>query len=495
MVRNTFFSILMILFLGGCTMAPVYTRPTLPIPSDWPRGEAYKKTVAAGDVPTGPELRWQDFFTDEGLQKVITMALHNNRDLRIAALNVERARAVYGIQRAELFPALSAVGTGGRNRVSADLSDTGRAKLNDRYSVDLGVLSWEIDLFGRIRSLKDRALEEYVATGYVQRGTQVSLISAVAEVYLTLAADRQGLKLSQSTLAAQQSSYDLIKRRYDVGITNELDLRRVQTQVDIAKRDVALYTQLAAQDENLLNLLVGSPVPTELLPSDLGSVAPLKDISPGISSDILLRRPDILAAEHRLKAANASIGAARAALFPSISLTTTLGTASYELSRLFQAGSATWSFVPQAGMPIFDARLWSALRGVKVEREIAVAQYERAIQTAFKETADALAKKGTVGDQLAAQESLVQASADAYRLSDARYAKGIDSYLSVLDAQRSLFAAEQVLIAVRLSKITNLLTLYKVLGGGDDGGPDSREGGHENTRSSFHGKDTRRVVQ
>jgi multidrug efflux system outer membrane protein len=473
MIRNALLISLTILFMTGCTMAPTYTRPTPPIPEGWPSGAAYREVKPESGAQSALELKWQEFITDERLQKVIAMALYNNRDLRIAALNVEKAKALYGIQRAELFPALDAVGVGGKQRVSADLSDTKSAKITERYSADLGVLSWEIDLFGRIRSLKDRALEEYLATEYVRQGTQISLISSVAEVYLVLAADKEGLRLSQSTLAAQQSSYGLIRRRYEVGLTNELDLRRAQTQVDLARRDVALYMQLEAQDENALNLLIGSPVPAELLPPDLGSVAPLKDISPGMSSDILLRRPDILAAEHRLKAANANIGAARAAFFPRIALTTTLGTASNELSGLFKAGSATWSFAPQVVMPIFDSRLWSALRGIKVEREIALAQYERAIQTAFKETADALAKKGTVGDQLAAQESLVQATTETYRLSNARYSKGIDSYLSVLDAQRSQYSAETVLIILRLSRLTNLVTLYKALGGGSDSAPES----------------------
>lgn len=471
MIRTTLSITLIAICLAGCTMAPTYTRPTPPIPEGWPGGEAYKKDISDTPAPSAPELMWQEFFSDERLQKVIAMALDNNRDLRIAALNVEKAKALYGIQRAELFPTLDAVGVGGKQLVSADLSDTKSARITERYSADLGVLSWEIDLFGRIRSLKDRALEEYLATEYVRQGTQISLISSVAEVYLVLAADKEGLRLSKSTLAAQQSSYGLIRRRYEVGLTNELDLRRAQTQVDLARRDVALYMQLEAQDENALNLLVGSPVPTELLPPDLVSVAPLKDISPGMSSDILLRRPDILAAEHRLKAANANIGAARAAFFPRIALTTTLGTASNELSGLFKAGAATWSFAPQVVMPIFDARLWSALRGITVEREIALAQYEKSIQTAFKETADALAKKGTVGDQLAAQESLVQATTETYRLSNARYSKGIDSYLSVLDAQRSQYSAETVLIILRLSRLTNLVTLYKVLGGGSDSGP------------------------
>jgi len=466
MIRTPLSIILMILFLGGCTMAPTYTRPTPPIPSDWPSGAAYKKMETSASATIAPELKWQEFFTDERLQKVIAMALDNNRDFRIAALNVERARAVYGIQRSELFPTVDAVGSGNRQRVSADLTDRGSSKITERYSVDLGVLSWEIDLFGRIRSLKDKALEEYLATEYVRRGAQISLISAVAGTYLLLAADQGGLKLAQSTLDAQQASYGLIQRRYEVGITNELDLRRAQTQVELARRDVALYTQLVAQEENALNLLVGSPVQTELLPPDLGSVTPLEEVSPGMSSEILLLRPDILAAEHQLKAANANIGAARAAFFPRISLTTTVGTASNELSRLFRAGAATWSFAPQVVMPIFDTRLWAALRGIKAEREIALAQYEKSIQTAFKEVADALAKQGTVEDQLAAQESLVQASTITYRLSNARYTKGIDNYLGVLDAQRALYAAETALILIRLSRLTNLVTLYKVLGGG-----------------------------
>jgi multidrug efflux system outer membrane protein len=460
--------IIVIISLAGCTMIPTYTRPTPPVPESWPSGAAYKEDKTGTGGPKPQELRWQEFFTDDRVQKVITMALQNNRDLRIAALNVERAQAVYGIRRAELFPTFDAVGVGGRQRVSADTSDTGSAKFNDRYSVDLGILSWELDLFGRLRSLKDKALEEYLATGYVQRGTQISLISSVAQAYLALAAGQEGLKLSQSTLDTQQASYDLIKKRYEVGLTTELDLRRAQTQVDLARRDVALYVQLVAQGENALNLLVGVPVPSELLPRDFKNISPFKEISAGISSGVLLSRPDILAAEHSLKAANANIGAARAAFFPTISLTTTVGTASYELSSLFKAGSATWSFIPQATMPIFDTRLWSALRGVKVEREIALAGYEKAIQTAFKEVADALAIQGTVEDQLAAQESVVQASTDTYNLSNARYLKGIDSFLSVHDAQRALYAAETVLILVRLSKLTNQVTLYKALGGGDN---------------------------
>lgn len=468
MIQRALSITLITLLLTGCTMAPRYSRPAPPIPADWPSGQAYNKDMSETHAPVATDLAWQEFFSDERLRKVITMALNNNRDLRIATLNVERVGALYGIQRAELFPTLDSAGAGIKQRVSADLSDKKNSKITERYSVDLGVLSWEIDLFGRIRSLKGKALEEYLATEYVQRAAQLALIATVAQTYLALAADLEGLKLSRSTLESQQAAYGLIQRRYDVGLTNELDRSRAKTQVDIAKRDVSLYMQLAAQDENALNLLVGSPLPKELLPDDLKSVDGLKDISAGVSSDILLHRPDILAAEHRLKAANANIGAARAAFFPRIALTTTVGTASNELSGLFKAGAATWSFAPQIVMPIFDARLWSALRGITVEREIALAQYEKSVQTAFQETADALAKKGTVGDQLAAQESLVQATTVTYDLSNARYLKGIDNYLGVLDAQRSLFAAQQVLITLRLSKLINEVRLYKVLGGGNN---------------------------
>jgi multidrug efflux system outer membrane protein len=465
MMRNAFSIIFTIIFLTGCTLAPKYKRPEAPVPSSWPSGPAYKERLPS--VPTASELKWEEFFTDERLKKIIGMALNNNRDLRLAALNVERAQAFYGIQRAELFPALDVVGSGSKERVPADLSETRERMTRERYSVDLGILSWEIDFFGRIRSLTDRALEEYLATEEARRSAEISLLSAVANTYLALAADREILKLSQSTLKTQEAVYKLIKLRYEIGLASQLDLRRAQTQVDTARGDVARYTKLVAQGENALNLLVGSPVPSDLSPRDLGGVSPPKEFSPGITSDVLLSRPDILAAEHQLKALHANIGAARAAFFPRISLTTTLGTASSELSGLFKSGSGAWSFVPQIIMPIFDTRTWLALKAVKVEREIAVAQYEKVIQTAFREVADALAQQGTIKDQITAQESLVQALQETYRLSYLRYTKGIDSYLSVLDAQRSLYAAEQGLIALRLAEITNQVTLYKVLGGGE----------------------------
>jgi multidrug efflux system outer membrane protein len=452
--------------LGGCTLAPEYTRPAAPVPADWPTGEAYQETNSAASAPTAAELPWREFFTDERLQKIIGIALNNNRDLRLAALNVERARAYYGIQRAELLPTVQAVGSGSKERVPADLSFTGSAMTAEQYSVNLGITSWEIDFFGRIRSLKDRALEEYLATDEARRGAQILLVSTVAQAYLALAADREALKLVASTLETQEAAYKLIRKRQEVGIASKLDLRQAQSQVDIAQGDVARYTQLAAQDENALNLLVGSPLPPALLPTELGRVSPPKEISPGLSSELLLRRPDVLAAEHGLKAANANIGAARAAFFPRISLTTAIGTASADLSGLFKSGQGTWSFAPQIIMPIFDARTWSAYDVTKVEREISVAQYEKAIQAAFREVADSLAVRGTVNRQIAAQQSLVDAVAETLRLSQARYTKGIDSYLGVLDAQRSLYGAQQGLIALHMVRLVNQVTLYRVLGGG-----------------------------
>ena len=455
-----------IVSIGGCTLSPKYTRPEAPIPSEWPTGAAYQETAAMSGGPTATEIKWRAFLTDERLQDIMETALNNNRDLRLAALNVQRARAMYGIQRAELLPSINAIGSGTKQRVPADLSSTGKKKIAEEYSVNLGISSWEIDFFGRIRSLKERALEEYLATEQARRSAQILLISSVANAYLTLAADRENLKLTAATLETQETAYNLIRRRFEIGLASELDLRQAQTQVDIARGDIARFTQLVAQDENALNLLAGTSVPIGLLPTDLDSVRTPQQISPGISSEVLLHRPDILAAEHRLKAANANIGAARATFFPRISLTTAVGTASSELSGLFKAGSDTWRFAPQVVMPIFDARLWSAYDATKLEKEIALTQYERAIQTAFREVSDALAVRVPVAEQLSAQESLVNALTETYRLSTVRYTKGIDSYLGVLDAQRSLYAAEQVLIVIRLAKLANQVRLYAVLGGG-----------------------------
>jgi len=409
---------------------------------------------------------WQEFVTDKNLQKIIETALNNNRDLRVAALNVERARAVYGIGRAQLLPSVNAVGSWTKARIPADLSSSGSDMTSERYDVSLGVTSWELDFFGRIRSLKDQALEQYLATDQASRSAQIMLISTVAQAYLALAANREALQLVSKTLETQEASYKMIRKHYDVGLLSELDLRRAQSQVDTARRDVALYTQTAAQAENALTLLIASPASPELLPAKLADVSPPREITAGLASDVLLRRPDVLAAEHQLKAANANIGAARAAFFPRITLTAAAGTASADLSSLFKAGSGAWSFAPQIVMPIFDARTWHAYDVTKIDRELSVARYEQTIQTAFREVADALAVRGTANQQIEAQQSLVDALDIAYRLSEKRFVKGIDSYLSVLDAQRSLLVAQQGLIMLHLARLNNMFTLYKTLGGG-----------------------------
>lgn len=456
---------MILIMLCGCTMAPKYERPDAPVPAQWPTGPAYQQTQSAQPAP---RLSWREFLPDERLREIIETALKNNRDLRIAMLNVERAKAMYGISRTSLLPTVNAAGAWYQERIPADLSSSGNAYTAEKYSVNLGMTSWEIDFFGRIRSLKDAALEEYLATDESLRGSQILIISTVAQAYLALAADRENLQLSSKTFEAQKATYDLTKKRYEVGMVSELDLRRIQSQVDTARGDLARYTQLVAQDENALNLLAGSSVQTDLLSANLGAVSAPRDISAGLSSDPLLRRPDVLAAEHRLKEANANIGAARASFFPRITLTTSVGTASAELSGLFKAGSGVWAFTPQIVMPIFDARTWFAYDVAKLDKEIAIAQYEKSIQTAFREVSDALAEKGMINERVAAQQSLVDNLAAAFRLSEARYNKGIDSYLAVLDAQRSLYAAQQGLISLKLVRINNMITLYKTLGGGEE---------------------------
>ena len=467
MRRKIILSLGVLIFMGGCSLAPKYTQPQAPIPAEWPKGEAYRSTPRESAIP---ELNRQEFFADEHLLKIIGMALENNRDLRLAALNVERARALYGIKRAELLPAVNAVGAGGKRRFSSDLIAPGDSRTREQYGVALGITAWEIDFFGRIRSLKDRALEEYLATDEASRSARISLVSEVARVYLTLAADRENFKLAHSTLETQQDKYGLVQKLFDVGLGTKLDLRRAQIPVETARGDVARFAQLVAQDQNALDLLSGSPVPEEFLPVDLSSVTPPREIYPGLSSEVLLRRPDIMAAEHRLKGAYAIIGAARAAFFPRISLTAAIGTASDELSGLFSSGTDTWNFAPQVVMPIFDARVWAAYRVSKADREIVLTQYEKTIQTAFREVADALAVQGTIDQQVSAQQSLVNAVAETYRLSNKRYTIGLDSYLGVLDAHRSLYAAQQGLVALRLAKLANQVRLYAVLGGGGDAG-------------------------
>ena len=464
--KNLLLPACLAVLLAGCSLEPTYTRPEAPIPADWPKGPAYRDTVTAPGAPAAADLGWREFFPDRKLQEVIEMALNNNRDLRLAALNVERARGLYGIGRGELFPTIDAVGSERKQRAPAStFGGDGGAITTTRYDVNVSVPSWEIDFFGRIRSLEDQALEEYLATEQARRSARILIVSDVANAYLVLAADRENFRLSESTMETQQAVYDLVRRRYQLGLVSELDLRRAQSSVDQARASTARFVQLVAQDENALDLLAGAKVPGDLLPEGLESVLPPREISAGLPSEVLLRRPDILAAEHRLKGANANIGAARAAFFPRISLTAAFGTAS---SELFGAGSSAWTFSPVAVMPIFDARTWPALTVSRVDREIAVAQYQRAIQSAFREVADALAVRGTVSREIAALQSLVDANERTYRLSIVRFEKGIDDNLGVRDAQRSLFAAQRALIEVRLAAIANQVRLYAALGGGGE---------------------------
>jgi len=443
--------------LAGCTMAPTYSQPAAPVPANWPNGPSYQAEAAKPLQKPMADISWQEFYQDDKLQKLIALALDNNRNLRIAALNIEKSQAQYRIQRANLIPELDATA-----------SANNQAAVNHQYSVGLGVSAYELDLFGRVQSLKDQALEQYLATEQAQRTVQISLVAEVATTALNLAADRERLKLAQETLKTQQSTFQMMQRRFEVGASSELDLRQIQTQVDTARGDVARATSLVAQDENNLTLIVGRQVPAELLPQALSeNLTAVQDIAPGLPSAVLLQRPDVLQAENLLKGFNANIGAARAAFFPRITLVSSIGASSDELSGLFKSGSGAWTFAPQIVLPIFDAGARSAqLKVAEMDRDIAVAQYEKAIQTAFREVADALAQQGTIDEQLAAQQSLVKATGTRYILSQTRYDKGIDSYLNVLDAQRSLYSAQQGLIATRLTRLVNQVTLYKVLGGG-----------------------------
>jgi multidrug efflux system outer membrane protein len=450
-------------------MAPKYTQPAAPVPAAWPGGPAYQKSGAekSAEKPVA-DIPWREFFVEPRLQKVIALALENNRDLRVAVLNIERSRALYQIQRADLLPKVDASAGATFQRVPESFSGSGRATTTDQYSVGLGVSSYEVDLFGRIRSLKDRALEQYLATEQAQRSVQISLVSQVASAYLALAADRERLQLARETLTNQQDSFKLTRSRFEAGVSSALALNQAQTTVDAARVDIARYTTLVAQDENALALVVGSHVPADLLPAAISeTLTALKEITPGLPSDVLLARPDILQAEGQLKGANANIGAARAAFFPRITLVSSIGFGSDDLAALFTPGSFAWKFAPQITLPIFDGGSNRAnLTVAEVDRDIALAQYEKAIQTAFREVADALAQQGTIDDQLAAQQSLTDATTESYRLSTARFEKGVDSYLTVLDSQRALYGAQQNLISTRLARQANLVTLYKVLGGG-----------------------------
>ena len=451
--------------LGGCSLIPDYNQPAAPVPAQWPQGPAYSPTESA--AVAAAEQGWRQFFQDPALQQLIETALVNNRDLRVAALNIDAYRAQYRIQRADLFPAVSADGSGSRQRVPADSSQTGQAGINSSYSATVGISAYELDLFGRVRSLSEEALQRYFATEEGRRSTQISLVASVANAYLTWQADKELLKVTQDTLGAFEESYKLTARSNEVGVASALDLAQSRTSVENARAQLAKYTRQVAQDENSLVLLLGTGIPANLPAARPLSEKLLADVPPGLPSDLLQRRPDILQAEYNLKAANANIGAARAAFFPSISLTANAGTLSPDLSGLFKGGSGTWLFQPQINLPIFNAgSLRASLDYSKIQKDIGVANYEKSIQTAFQEVADGLAARQTYVQQLQAQQDFVSANQDYYRLAERRYRIGVDSNLTFLDAQRQLFSAQQALVTDRLAQLVSQVNLYKALGGG-----------------------------
>ncbi|HEU4601514.1 MAG TPA: efflux transporter outer membrane subunit [Steroidobacteraceae bacterium] len=465
------FSILVFAALAsGCvSLAPRYHRPESPVPNEWPAsvqapGTSKSETNIAA-------LPWREFVSSPKLEGLIELALQNNRDLRVAVLNVERARALYRIQRADRVPNLSVNGALRRQRLPEGASFTGQAGVTEQYSATVGA-SFELDLFGRVHNLSRAALEDYFAQESSRRNAQIALIAEVSRSFLVLANDLALRELAEATAKNQEEWFALTKERHRLGAVSGLELSQSETTVESARADVARYEGNVAQDMNALRLLVGNAIPQDLLPQSADAQSALVAAVPvGLPSDVLLNRPDIVAAEHALRAANANIGAARAAFFPSISLTGDAGYASSELSGLFDADNKTWSFTPQINLPIFQGgRLRANLGVARVDRDIAVARYEQAIQIGFQEVSDALALADTLSRQRQAQERLVAASQRAYEFSRQLRESGQQSYLVLLDAQRSLYAAQQGLINTRLTEETNLVRLYQVLGGGWDQG-------------------------
>lgn len=445
------------LALSGCaTMEPRLPAADANVPAQWP----LPATTSAESAEAVADIGWRDFFVDNKLDALIALALENNRDLRVALLNVERARGQYRIQRADRVPSLG---------VGASLVRNGTHQtVNSSYEVALGITQFELDLFGRVRSLSASALQQFFATQAAQRSAQLALIAEVATTYLALSADQELQRLAQATLESHEATYRLAEQRRELGAVSALDVAQARTVVERARSDAARYAGQVSQDTNALALLIGAPVSPDLLPGDFDPrVSGLDELPAGIPSEVLLRRPDVVQAEHELRAANANIGAARAAFFPSITLTGSVGTASDELSGLFESGTRVWSFLPQINIPIFQGgRLRAGLDVATADRDIALAQYEKAIQSAFRDVADALALSRTLDAQRQAQEALVEAAARAAELSQARYRAGRDSYLTLLDAQRTLDAARQALIETQLAEQVNRVTLYRALGGG-----------------------------
>ena len=466
--------------LAGCSMMPTYERPAMPVATEWP----VATPAAAANATPAADIAWSDFVGDARLRELIALSLTNNRDLRVATINIEQVRAQYQIRSADQFPTVNLAASGTR-QPAAD----GSGGISNVYSVGLALSAWEIDFFGRIASLKEAALAQYLASEEAQRAAQTSLVAAVASTWLSLQANEELLALTQRTLATREDSLRLSRLRFDNGASSALDLRQAESLAASAQVSLAQQLRQRALDVNALTLLVGQTPPANLLPTAAPApVAPtaardgtavavpaapamgasmLREVPAGLPSDLLTRRADIRQAEQQLIAANANIGAARAAFFPRISLTASAGTASSDLSGLFRDGSWGFTLAPQALLPIFDAgRNRANLDSAWAGRDIAVAQYEKAIQTAFREVADALAGNATWGDQLAAQQLQATAEADRFRLAELRYRNGVSSFLDVLDAQRSLFATQQALAQTRLAQQQSQVALYKALGGG-----------------------------
>ncbi|MCF5710558.1 efflux transporter outer membrane subunit [Pseudomonas syringae] len=455
------------LLLGGCSLIPDYQRPPSSVASNYPIGPAYGPMSTPGaDGIAAADKGWRNFFRDPALEHVIALSLSNNRDLRVAVLNIQAYQAQYRIQRSDLFPAISATGSGSRQSLPANMSSLGERTISSSYAATLGISAYELDLFGRNRSLTQQNLETYLSSEQALRSTHLSLVANVAIAYLNWRADQEQLKLTRDTLQTYEQSLDLTLRQNTAGTASALAVSQSRTSVEDARARSANYERLVAQDLNALTMLVGANV-ADALPGQPLNNEVLEAVPAGLPSDLLQRRPDILEAEYLLKAANANIGAARAAFFPSISLTASAGTSSTELSGLFKAGSGAWLFQPQINLPIFNAgNLRASLDYSKIQKDIRVAQYEKSIQTAFQEVANGLAARQTYTQQLAAQRDSLKANEDYYRLAEARYRSGLDSSLTLLDAQRSLYSAQSTLISNRLAQLTAEVNLYKALGGG-----------------------------
>ncbi len=461
--------------VAGCSLAPVYERPDAPVPAQWPQGAAYAKPPATPSTDkAAADLPWRDFIHDERLQKVVAMALDESRPLRKAVAAVEEARAQYTVQAAGLWPTVNAGVGGSAGRSLTNNGGANQSSTYRSYSATLGISAYELDLFGKVRSLTNAAFETWLASDEGRRSVRITLIADTANAWLALAADQSHLNVARETMASTERSLTIVRKRLELGVSTGADVADADVVYQQARSDVASYTTAVAQDRNALELLVGAPVPDALLPDGLPSADGwLAPVPAGLSSTALLERPDVRQAERQLKAANADIGAARAAFFPSISLTTSAGLGSVALSSLFSGGAFVWAFVPTISVPIFDAGVNQGnLEYAQAAQKSAVANYELVIQTAFTEVANALAVRGTIDERVSAQVALVASSNKSFTLAQARFDRGVDTYLNALISQRVWYNSQQTLVTAQYTELANQVTLYRALGGGiaDDQG-------------------------